>query len=197
VGRFARSHGAVAAAAVAFALSVSSPVHATVAVALSRTELVDRSDLVVLANVVGQQSQWNDSHTQIVTLTHLRVASYMKGTGEQDLVLRQFGGTVGDQTLVVPGDAHLAVGDQAVLFLRRGDGVVFLTAMAQAAYEVQAPPTTGPVSGGATVARRDLHELTLAVRQGGRYVMLPTASEPSETLEHLTRDVTSIVRGGR
>jgi hypothetical protein len=159
---------------------------ATVVVALSRAELVDRSDLIVRASVVDQRSTWNADHSQIVTLTRLRVATYLKGTGAAELVLRQFGGTVGQLTSRVAGDARFAAGQDVVLFLRRGEGVVFLTALAQAAYYVQ---TTSPQR-----VRRDLSGLTFAVIQpNAPMALVEPEAEPAEALDAFLRDVARLV----
>src|SRR5262245_25046872 len=122
------------------ALLFAGTARATVVLEQTRAQLVDRSDLVVRATVVSQRSAWNADHTQIVTLTRLRVAAYYKGTGLQELTLRQFGGTVDGISSTVPGDGRLTQGADTVLFLRRGDGVVFLTALAQAVYRVEHSP---------------------------------------------------------
>jgi hypothetical protein len=181
---------ALVAGALGLFLSMA-PAHATVVVPLSRPQLVERSDLVVRASVVSQSSRWNDDQSQIVTLTRLRVTSYLKGSGSQELVLRQFGGTVEGLTSEIPGDARLAPGQDVVLFLRSGDGVVFLTALSQAAYLVIHSPGQAPR------VRRDLHELTFAREQGGRMVLTEPSAEPEETLQQLLGAVSALVRGGQ
>ncbi len=173
----------------AVALTVSAPREsgATVVVPLSREELTAQSDLVVRATVVSRRSGWNDDHSQIVTWTRLRVTEYLKGAGGVELVLRQFGGAVDGLESAVPGDARLSVGQHAVLFLRRGDGVVFLTALSQAAFLV----TMGP--DGVVLARRDLGGLTFARWIQGRMVAAEPSEESPEPLEQLQRSVRAIV----
>lgn len=159
--------------------------HATVMVELTRAELVAQSDLVVRVTVGAQQSRWNEDQTRIITLTHLTVQQFIKGSGPTELTLRQFGGTVGELTLTVPGDGHLRSGEQAVLFLRRGAGVVYLAAMSQSAYEITQ-------RAGATVVRRDLHDVSF-VHPNARGAMVPVEvmEEPDETLQHLIDAVTA------
>src|SRR5207344_1244440 len=60
-------------------LALAAPAEATVAVPLTRAQLFERSSLVVRAVVVAQVSDWNADHSQIVTLTRLRVSTYLKG----------------------------------------------------------------------------------------------------------------------
>jgi hypothetical protein len=154
--------------------------------------MVERSELVVRATVVGQQSAWNAEHTQIVTLTRLRVLSYMRGNGTQELVLRQFGGSIDGLESRIAGDAHLSRGQDVVLFLRRGDGVVFLTALALSAYYVQ------PEADGTLTVHRDLSELSFAEPDAqNRLQIRGPGAEPAETLAHLVSDVTALAGGAR
>lgn len=159
---------------------------ATVVVPLSREELTAQSDFVVRASVISQRSGWNDDHSQIVTWTRLRIAEYLKGSGETELVLRQFGGTVDGLSSAVAGDAQFTVGQHAVLFLRRGPGVVFLTALSQAAYVVTVEPNDR------AMVRRVLSGLTFARWENGRMVAAEPSAELPETLEHIVRDVRAI-----
>lgn len=187
--RLARAAILAAALSVTFA---TRPARATVVVPITRAELVDRSDLVVRATVLDRRTSWNQDHTQVVSLTRLRVQSYLKGAGVQDLTLRQYGGAIDGFTMVVPGDATLRQGQDVVLFLRRGDGVVFLTALAMAAYYVVHSPGVAPT------VWRDLHDLTFARQQGGRMVLSPApVDDASETLDHLAAEVVALAAGAR
>jgi len=168
-------------------LTVPAVASATVVIPLSREELTAQSDFIVRVSVVSQRSGWNDDHSQIVTWTRLRVAEYLKGTGETELTLRQFGGTVDGMTSAVAGDAQFSVGQHAVLFLRRGPGVVFLTALAQAAFVVTIDPNDR------AMVRRDLSGLAFARWESGRMVAMDAPREAGETLEHILRDVRAIV----
>ena len=59
---------------------------------IRRAELVAESDLVVRATVVDVTSRWNEDHSQIISLTTLRVSEVVKGDNvESELVLRQLG----------------------------------------------------------------------------------------------------------
>lgn len=178
--------------ALSVSMILSSPAEATIAVQLDRAQLVEMSDIVVRATVLGATSQWNEDHSQILTLTRLGVAQYLKGSGPGDLVLRQFGGQVGDLVSRVAGDAHLEPGQDVVLCLRRGAGVVYLTAMAQSAWYVT------PVQGADAVASRDLSGLTLTRFQNGRMQIIePTSSAAPEPLARLLESLTAAARTAR
>lgn len=174
----------------ALTLFAATPAEATVAVQVDRPQLVEMSDLVVRATVLDATSRWNEDRTQIITLTRVAVTQHLKGAGPTELVVRQFGGEVDGLVSRVSGDARLEAGADVVLCLRRGVGVVYLTAMAQSVWYV------GPQASGATPeVHRDLAGLTLARMQGGqvRVIEHPTA-DPRETLPQL---LTSLAALGR
>lgn len=183
-------------AAVGLALSasmlLSSPAEATVAVELDRTQLVEMSDLVVRATVSNATYRWNEDHSQILTLTRLSVTQYLKGTGPNELVLRQFGGQLDGLVSHIAGDARLEPGQDVVLCLRRGAGVVYLTAMAQSAWFVT------PVQGAEPVATRDLTGLTLTRFVNGRMqIVEQLASAAPESLSHLMGSFAIAVNASR
>jgi len=182
---------------------------ATVAVPLSRVEQVGLSDLVVRATVLGHTSGWNADHSHIVTLTRLRVTEVWKGPASAggELVLRQFGGEAEGLVERVPGDPQLGDGQDVVVFLRSGPGVMFLTAMAQSVYYVSAPVggTTGSraAAGGVSLpttsltARRDLDGITFArPRANGPMEIYEPTAEPAEPLDRL-RDTVRAAGGAR
>lgn len=161
-------------------------------VPISRADMVSRADLIVRATVLSRTSTWNEDHSQIITLTQLRVQSFLKGSAPTELTLRQFGGEVNDMVSRIEGDAHLAIGQDAVLFLRRGSGVVYLTAMSQSAWLVRL------AQDGTPMVARDLHEVTFAIVQPqGGMLMVDPSTEGPESLRHLTDEITALVRGAR
>ena len=164
---------------------------ATVVVPLTRAQLVSRADLVVRATVGAQRFGWNEDHSQIITLTQLRVASYIKGAGPQELTVRQFGGRIDGLESRVAGDGELQPGQDVVLFLRQGAGVVYLTALAQSVYVIE---QTGAAP---AVVRRDLRDLTFAQQAQGQMVLREPPVETRESLDQFVRDVGAIVRGVR
>lgn len=184
---------AALAAGFALTLLASAPAEATVAIQLDRAQLVEMSDLVVRATVSDVRSTWSEDRARIVSLTRLRVNQYLKGGGESELVLRQFGGEVDGLVSRISGEAYLTPGQEVVLCLRRGAGVVYLTAMAQSAWYVaaQAP-------GVAPEVHRDLSGLTLARMQGGQVrVIEHPAADPRETLPQLVSSLAALARARR
>ncbi len=172
-------------------LMLVNPAEATVVVPLTRAELLQRSDLVVRATVVGQQSQWNDDHTQIVTLTRLRVAAWVKGSGPQELVLEQIGGSVDGLTSRIAGEAYVSRGQDAVFFLRTQGARVYLTALAMSVYYIEPAPS------GQLMVRRNLSQLSFARPTNGQYVIADAPVEIAESLDHLMADLASLARGAR
>ena len=167
------------------ALALAAPAAATSAVLLPREQLVKKSELVVQATVGRHVSEWNEERTHILTRTTLQVSSYLKGRGDTELVVEQLGGTVGDKTMVVSGDAQLRPDQEVVLFLKRGEGgVVFLTALSQAAYSVS---KDGRV-------QRDLSGISLFRSVQGKLTPIHRFEEPKETLAHLKADVSRLAR---
>lgn len=187
-----RFRSIVLGAALAFGGVFASPVaQATVAVELQRPQLVADADLVVRVTVLDHRSAWNADNTAILTWTRLRVTEYLKGSGPAELTLRQMGGEAEGMVQYVPGDPRLAAGTDAVLFLRRGDGVTFLTAMAQSVFLIDRG-----VDGGAYV-RRDLTGLTFARITPTRpmEVYEPPTVTVVETLDALRASVRALAGG--
>ncbi len=177
------------AAVLACSMFLAAPADATVVVQVDRAQLVGMSDLVVRATVGNAQTRWSDDHARILTYTRLTVTQYLKGTGPAELVLRQMGGEIDGLVSRIAGDAHLTPGQEVVLCLRQGDGVVFLTAMAQSAWYVTAQPGATPV------ASRDLSGLTFARMIDGRMTLIePTATEGAESLPRLLQSLAAASR---
>jgi hypothetical protein len=158
---------------------------ATTVVLLSRAELVAKSDTVARVTVGEAVSTESDDGTMIVTRTALTVTQLLKGSASGTLQLEQIGGTYKGKTQKISGDAVLVPGEDAVVFLKSGDkGRVYLTALALAAYHVDAKG----------MVHRDLGGMTLMKKENGRFV--PTgSSEPAETIDHLMTDVVNIAGG--
>lgn len=177
------------AAVLACSMFLAAPADATVVVQVDRAQLVGMSDLVVRATVGNAQTRWSDDHARILTYTRLTVTQYLKGAGPAELVLRQMGGEIDGLVSRIAGDAHLTPGQEVVLCLRQGDGVVFLTAMAQSAWYVTAQPGATPV------ASRDLSGLTFARMVDGRMTLVePTATEGAESLPRLLQSLAAASR---
>jgi hypothetical protein len=183
-----RARFLAALATLALVLATAGLAHATVVVPLSLADQVGRADRIVRARVVASRSAFEPSRGAILTYTELSVSETLKGTARPVLLLRQMGGTANGQTQLVPGDAHLTVGDEVVLFLRDdpSGANVFLFALAQSAYFVNGQS-----------ASRDLSELTYAILgEQGTQLRAPGV-EPSQSVDALLAEIRSLVGGAR
>jgi hypothetical protein len=187
----ARARSLLALATLAVVIATASLAHATVIVPLTLADQVGRADLVVRARVGAAHSAFVPERGAILTWTELEVSEILKGQAPSTLTLRQMGGTADGQTMLVPGDAHLAAGQDVILFLRNdrsGSGSdVFLLALAQSAYVVSGQQ-----------ASRDLSQLTFAVLGGADGTQLSEPGrEPSVRVDVLVSEIRSLVGGAR
>ena len=178
--------GALFALAAFFVATLSGVAGATTVLLLSRAELVGRSDMVARVQVGAATTGLSDDGKAIVTRTELVVTQGAKGDAKGTLVLEQIGGTWRGKTQRVLGDAKLVQGQDAVVFLKKGDqGRVYLTAMALSAYQVDDKG----------MARRDLRDLGFAKKDNGRIVPTDPPNEGPEPVDQLMADVARIAGG--
>jgi hypothetical protein len=164
---------------------ISAMADATTSLFLSREDLVRISDLVVRVKVGKAVYGASDDKAAIVTRTDVEVTQFLKGTGNARLTIEQFGGKLDGKTQRVLGDAKLSPGEDAIIFLKRGEkGVTYFSVLAQSVYHVDDKG----------MARRFLEGLTLVKRVGDR--MQPIAVlEQAETVESLMTDVKRLAGG--
>jgi hypothetical protein len=62
-------------------------------------------------------SSWNAAHTQILTDVYVRASQYVKGGGPGTVHLQLLGGTVGEITMAVLGQADFTPQEDVFLFL--------------------------------------------------------------------------------
>ncbi|PIW01770.1 MAG: hypothetical protein COW42_03875 [Deltaproteobacteria bacterium CG17_big_fil_post_rev_8_21_14_2_50_63_7] len=166
---------------------------ATTARELSMAELVEASDLVVVAEVLSLNS-YRAEDGIIYTDTTVQIDEVLVGeVATKQVVIRQWGGTVGEATLVIPGDAHLHKGEQVVLFLADREpqnGVLFLTGLSQSKYEV-----VGSTTDGDTMLVQNLEGLVFydATAPVPFYEKVP----PSQTLSGLKAELQNIIGGAK
>jgi hypothetical protein len=76
------------------------------------------SDRVAVVEVIERQTVSDPSDPRrLKTQTQLQVRENVRGTGPSKVTLVQLGGTLGQQSIVIPGDAHFTVGERALVFL--------------------------------------------------------------------------------
>ena len=111
-------------------LSMLSPApgaRAAVLVHMPLDDLIRNADLVVRAKVLSSQAFREGDDGHIYTRHTLAVSEYLKGKGDGQLRVVTMGGEMGDVGQLIPGEARLVPGEEAVLCLAaaRADYVVF------------------------------------------------------------------------
>ena len=123
--------------ATVMAAAAVSAARATTMVSLSMDQLTQASSDIVRARVVNQSSEWNASHTQIVTITTMGVSETLKGNAPSTIQIRQLGGRVGNMMVVIPGDITFRPQREYILFLEPArDATYNVVGMSQGAYPV-------------------------------------------------------------
>jgi len=89
-----------------------------------RTAQVRGSDVIVTGRILSVRCEWSADHSAILSDAELSVDEVWKGLPVGDRVMvRTFGGRVGNVALEVEGAAQFDSGERVVLFLRRAGGV--------------------------------------------------------------------------
>lgn len=135
--KLARKLWTAAWAAAAVSVFVAGAAQATSALYVTDSQQAQLSTAVVVATVGEARASMSERYHQAITRTGVEVEEVLYGAAPPRLTVEQFGGTVGDRTWYVPGDARLEEGQRCVLFLRQVDGEWFLTAMEQSKYELR------------------------------------------------------------
>jgi len=127
----------VLAAVLVGALGSVVPARATSMVSMSMEQLTQASSDIVQGHVVSQVSQWNATHTQIITITTFAVSQSLKGSASSSVQVRQLGGTVGPVTQTIMGDVSFRAQGEYILFLEPAGGETFhVVGLSQGAYPV-------------------------------------------------------------
>lgn len=86
---------------------------------LTKKELVNKADSIVVGKVVEEYSDWDKNGRFIVTYIRLKVLEDIKGTesGAQEVIIKKGGGRVGNREMIVHGSARFTVGEKTLLFL--------------------------------------------------------------------------------
>lgn len=122
--------------------------HATSAMYVTDAEQAKLSTAVVVATVGTSTNAKSEQYNAPITLTKIKVDEVLYGTAPKELTIEQMGGTLGDQTMYVPGDARFEANTRVVLFLRNVDGGWYLTAMEQSLYRIVGQELKRELTGG-------------------------------------------------
>jgi hypothetical protein len=127
------SRGLIAMLALVAALALSSPVSASLILALDLPTLVTRADQISVVDVVSTRATWNAEHDRIVTTIDVAVVDCWKGTAAPGAHVQivQAGGTVGELTMRIDGMPRFAPGERALVFLRGTANRASVVGMAQ------------------------------------------------------------------
>jgi hypothetical protein len=108
--------------ALAIAVVLSAPVHASTFIRQGLEELVAGNEAVVVGEVVDTKSYWSSDGSFILTDVRIAPREILKGKlDKRELTVTVVGGTVADLTTVIVGGAHLVRGNSYVLFLNHDD----------------------------------------------------------------------------
>ncbi len=128
---------AILVGALAAGAAAASVARASALISMSLEQLTEASSEIVQGQVAGQVSRWNDSHTQIVTLTSFHVVQAYKGDAASQVVIEQMGGKVGNTSVFVPGEMAFKPQGDYVLFLEPATASRYrLVGMTQGAYRI-------------------------------------------------------------
>lgn len=111
---------------------------ASVSVLMSLDELSSLSNRVVVGVARERTSRWEElaGSRRIVTYTRVQVTRTVFGEESADIWVRTLGGVVDKIGQSVAGEAQLALGEEAFLFLADVDGVDVVTGRAQGHYRL-------------------------------------------------------------
>ncbi|MBS2029640.1 MAG: hypothetical protein JST54_17185 [Deltaproteobacteria bacterium] len=117
-------------------------------------QLTDRATHVVHAKVTRVVSAREPGPSGIYTRSTLNVSEWLKGPALKSVSLRQSGGTIGSESVELPGDAIFHEGEEVLAFLRCDAGAdhCSLVGLAQGKYQLTRD------ANGKLQATRDFHE---------------------------------------
>lgn len=124
-------------------MSTLQPASASTFVRIGLEDLVAENETIVVGEVQGARSYWNDAHTFILTDVRVAVSEVLKGSvANREITVTVPGGRVGDLVSVIIGSAELTPGNWYVLFLDRVDllgtrGVLTVHDLCQGAFDVE------------------------------------------------------------
>lgn len=131
--------------AVFLAGPIAARADSTTVVRMSVEQLAQVATDIVRGRVISQESRWNETNTQIVTLTTIAVDQRLKGRVPATVLVEQPGGTVGTIRSHVAGTVAFRLGGEYVLFLKpamANPSRRLLVGMMQGAYRIYRDAST-------------------------------------------------------
>jgi hypothetical protein len=186
-------HLTLAVVALGLASAASSTAHATVLKAVSIDEMTASATAVVEADVIETGVRVSVEGDQAIpyTVTRFRVRRWLKGRGNDEVTLVEYGGVWKGGGTVVAGTPQYSPGDRVVVFLERDPkGQLRTYGMVQGRFLVE-ESDQGPV------CHRDLRDVGLARWNGGPMRVTHGREEAAVPLSWLIDRVRALVEAGR
>lgn len=102
---------------VAVAALAALPLSASTFIAMDEGELLASSQAVVHGKVLDVRSFWNDDRTAIVSEARVLVEDLLAGEAPSVVVVKTFGGQVGDYGIIAHGFPSFQAGEEVLLYL--------------------------------------------------------------------------------
>ena len=175
--------------AVAITMTVfASSASATVMRHANLPRLVEISDIIIQGTVADQKTYFDKAQGRVVTDTTFTVERSFYGDVAETVTIQQWGGELNGKTHYIPGDATFEPGEEVVVFLHRGDGVVALSALGQAKYSVTA-------SNRGKLVFRDLSDMAFLITDENGTQRVDHLSEQPRSLASFVAELESLVAG--
>jgi uncharacterized lipoprotein YajG len=160
---------------------MAGPATASTFVAMDTAELVAASESVVQGEVVEVYSFWNREGNAVLTEARVLVNEVVAGQAPSEVVVRTFGGRVGDYVLEAHGFPTFHEGQKVLLFLQRAaDQSLRVTGYRLGEYRLV------PGKNGETIAHPTLEQGVKLLRADGTPAPRPAALSV-ETLKNQVR----------
>lgn len=121
-------------------LLVALTVHPTTMMQIGLRDLATGAEKIVQATVTAIVPQWNAERTVIYTYIRMVIKDDLIGADEDnEIIIKQPGGTIGSLTLAIEGSASYKVGEENILFLSKDNetsGAFQTLGMYQGKYKV-------------------------------------------------------------
>jgi hypothetical protein len=112
------------------------PASASTFLAVSRAQLVADSDAIVQGTVLKVNSFWSESGRIVVSEAMIQVEEKVRGNAPSVVVVRTYGGEVGDIRVDAPGFPKFAAGERVLVFLTNAGGTAEVTHYRQGQYRI-------------------------------------------------------------
>jgi hypothetical protein len=122
--------------AVLAVLLAAIPAGASTFLAMSQGELVAQSDAIVQGRVLKVNSFWSESGRLIVSEAMIQVEEKIRGNAPTVVIVRTYGGEVGDIRIDAPGFPKFEAGERVLVFLQGAGTTAEVTGYRQGQYRI-------------------------------------------------------------